>query len=273
MRVPERGVLPVNGTPEDVRPGAKSLRAPAIQTVRSNAGNGDFLLDEETNCSIVIRAYNEARHLPRLLAESASRRRDVILGRSWLNRWHARHRRSVRRENLRIAPQESGLGRSLNLGLCATRELAVIASAHVYPVYPDWLERLLEPFQDASIARPTAKQARRETSKFSEHEIFARWFPDSVSNPRQPHPFWQQRQRCHPPFAVADLTLTMKPRPLKDPKMGQTAQSQGWGLRMWPKPKSSTSTVQLAPCAVRNRYRREAMAFKLDLPRSALQRV
>jgi len=48
-----------------------------------------------------------------------------------------------------IPPAEFTFGRSLNRGLAAaTCDLVVIASAHIYPVYPDWLERLLEPFQD-----------------------------------------------------------------------------------------------------------------------------
>jgi len=31
------------------------------------------------------------------------------------------------------------------------RELIVIASAQIYPVYPDWLERLLAPFADSQV--------------------------------------------------------------------------------------------------------------------------
>jgi glycosyltransferase involved in cell wall biosynthesis len=54
---------------------------------------------------------------------------------------------------VRIPSSEFTFGRSLNLGIqVATRELIVIASAHVYPVYPDWLESLLRPFEDEKIA-------------------------------------------------------------------------------------------------------------------------
>ncbi len=50
---------------------------------------------------------------------------------------------------VQILPEEFTFGRSLNFGFKpATRELVVIASAHVYPVYPDWLETFLRPFKD-----------------------------------------------------------------------------------------------------------------------------
>ncbi|MBK8422247.1 hypothetical protein [Candidatus Villigracilis saccharophilus] len=41
------------------------------------------------------------------------------------------------------------------------REFVVTASAHIYPVYPDWLETLLRPFQDDTIALTYGKQRTR----------------------------------------------------------------------------------------------------------------
>src|SRR5678815_3560497 len=61
---------------------------------------------------------------------------------------------------VRIPSAEFTFGRSLNFGLrAATREFVVIASAHVYPVYPDWLESLLSPFAaDEKVALTYGKQ-------------------------------------------------------------------------------------------------------------------
>lgn len=88
-----------------------------------------------------------------------------------------------------IAPEEFSFGRSLNLGCREAKgEFVVIASAHVYPVNKDWLEKLLVPFADPQVALVYGKQRGDETTKYSERAIFARWFPD-ISNLRQDHPF------------------------------------------------------------------------------------
>jgi rhamnosyltransferase len=60
---------------------------------------------------------------------------------------------------VRIPSAEFTFGRSLNFGVReATREFVVIASAHVYPVYPDWIESLLRPFEDERVALTYGKQ-------------------------------------------------------------------------------------------------------------------
>ncbi|PWH16800.1 MAG: family 2 glycosyl transferase [Anaerolineae bacterium] len=220
------------------------------------------------NCSIVIRAYNEARHLPRLLEgirQQTVQDVEIILVDSGSTDGTPAIAEAFGAKILHIAPQEFTFGRSLNLGLsAATRELIVIASAHVYPVYPDWLERLLEPFNDATIALTYGKQRGAETSKFSEHEIFARWFPD-VSNPRQPHPFCNNAnaaiRRTLWQIQPYDETLTG----LEDLAWAKWAQSQGWGIAYV----AEAEIIHIhneTPRAVRNRYRREAMAFKRIYP-------
>jgi GT2 family glycosyltransferase len=70
----------------------------------------------------------------------------------------------------------------------AIGEFFVLASAHVYPVYRDWLEKLLSPFDDPKVGIVYGKQRGGETTKYSEHQIFAKWFPDE-SNFSQEHPF------------------------------------------------------------------------------------
>src|SRR5450759_2977227 len=100
--------------------------------------------------SIVIRAFNEAKHLPRLLEgirQQTLQDIEIILVDSGSTDDTVSIAESYGAHVAHIAPQEFTFGRSLNVGVqAATRGLVVIASAHVYPVYPDWLERLLEPF-------------------------------------------------------------------------------------------------------------------------------
>ncbi len=220
------------------------------------------------NCAIVIRAYNEARHLPRLLEgirQQSVREVEIILVDSGSTDDTVTIAESFGAKIVHIPPQEFTFGRSLNLGIAATtRDLVVIASAHVYPVYPDWLERLLEPFADSTIGLTYGKQRGAESSKFSEHEIFARWFPD-VSAPRQPHPFCNNANAAirrslweiHP----YDETLTG----LEDLAWAKWMQSNGHGLAYV----AEAEIIHIhneTPQGVCNRYRREAMAFKRIYP-------
>ena len=98
------------------------------------------------NCSIVIRAYNEAQHLPRLLdgiRQQTVEDVEIVLVDSGSTDNTLAIAASYGAQVVRIPSDEFTFGRSLNFGVrAATRELVVIASAHVYPVYPDWLECL-----------------------------------------------------------------------------------------------------------------------------------
>jgi rhamnosyltransferase len=115
-------------------------------------------------CSLVIRAYNEEAHIGRLLEgvqQQTVRDVEVILVDSGSTDRTVEIARQFGARVVHIRPQEFTFGRSLNLGLsAATRDLVVIASAHVYPVYPDWLERLLEPFADPARGTDLRQTAR-----------------------------------------------------------------------------------------------------------------
>jgi hypothetical protein len=52
----------------------------------------------------------------------------------------------------------------------------------------DWLERMLARFADPQVALVYGKQRGNETTKYSEHQVFAKWFPEK-SNLNQDHPF------------------------------------------------------------------------------------
>jgi glycosyltransferase involved in cell wall biosynthesis len=229
-------------------------------------------------CSVVIRAYNEEQHIGRLLTgiarqtlqdveiilvDSGSTDTTTTIAARHLadNERSGEHRGAI----LHIQPDEFTFGRSLNRGIeGASGEIIVIASAHVYPVYPDWLERLLVPFCDPKVALAYGKQRGDENTKFSEQQVFAHWFPDG-SQPRQAHPFcnnanaairrelWEQR-----PY---DESLTG----LEDLEWARWAMDQGHALSYV----AEAEVIHVhdeAPKGVYNRYRREAMAFKRIFP-------
>ncbi len=224
--------------------------------------------DRKSKISVVVRAYNEQAHIGRLLegiSQQSVREVEVVLVDSGSTDATVAIARRYGARVIGIRPQDFTFGYSLNKGMeAATGEFVVIASAHVYPVYPDWLERLTAPLADPGIALAYGKQRGAATSKFSEHQIFARWFPDEP-NPRQTHPFcnnanaairrelWQQ----HP----YDETLTG----LEDLAWAKWAIEQGYALAYVPEAEI-VHVHNERPRQVYHRYMREAMAFKRLYP-------
>jgi rhamnosyltransferase len=220
------------------------------------------------NCSIVIRAYNEEKHIRRLLEgirQQTMKDAEIILVDSGSTDDTVSIGESFGARIVRIPSTDFTFGRSLNLGIqTATRELIVIASAHVYPVYPDWLDSLLRPFEDQNIALTYGKQRGPATAQFSEQQIFHQWYPE-VSQPRQSTIFcnnanaairkslWEKN-----PY---DETLTG----LEDLAWAKWAKEQGYDIAYG----AEAEIVHVhneTPQGIFNRYRREGMAFKQIYP-------
>ena len=221
-------------------------------------------------CSIIIRAYNEEKHLGRLLegvSQQTIKDVEVILVDSGSTDSTVSIAEAYGAKVVPIRPEEFTFGRSLNLGVeSATREIVVIASAHVYPVYPDWLETLLYPFENNKVALTYGKQRGPDSAKFSEQQIFHQWYPDK-SNLNQSTAFcnnanaairkslWRQN-----PY---DETLTG----LEDLAWAEWAKSQGYVIAY----AAEAEIIHVhneTPRGVLNRYRREGMAFKRIHPES-----
>jgi glycosyltransferase involved in cell wall biosynthesis len=247
------------------------------KTLTGNTSHPDQGLgaQQTSACSLVIRAYNEEGHIGRLLEgvlQQTLKSVEVILVDSGstdatvaiANRYPVRV--------LHIQPDEFTFGRSLNLGISHTKpEYVVIASAHIYPVYPDWLERLLAPFNDPTVALTYGKQRGNASTKFSEQQIFTRWFPEG-SFKRQDHPFcnnanaairrslWEQ----HP----YDETISG----LEDLAWGRWAMDQGHSIA-YVAEAEVIHVHEETPRGIYNRYKREAMAFKQIFPEESFRFV
>ena len=143
--------------------------------------------------SVVVRAYNEEQHIGRLLTgilRQLSSPKEIIVVDSGST--DATVEIASRFPKVRVVPiakDEFSFGRSLNRGCAeATGDILVFASAHVYPLFDSWLAELLRPFRDPATALVYGRQVGDETSKYSEQQILAQWFPDrSVDD--QDHPF------------------------------------------------------------------------------------
>jgi len=141
--------------------------------------------------SIVIRTYNEAQHLPRLLeciaAQSlpASEYEVVIVDSGSTDdtlKIAAAHPTRV----VHIRKEDFSFGRSLNVGCeAAVGRCLVFVSGHCFPVESDWLERLIAPLGYNNIAYSYGRQVGNESSRFSECQLFRKYFPEQSSIPQQ----------------------------------------------------------------------------------------
>jgi len=219
-------------------------------------------------CSIVIRAFNEERHLGRLLEgifQQTIQDVQVILVDSGSTDNTVKIAIEKNINVVRINPEDFTFGRSLNVGIeAAESDLILIASAHVYPVYPDWIEKMLEPFGDPSVALVYGKQRGVDSSQFSERQIFNHWFPDVSQNP-QNHPF------CNNANAAIRRSLWKK-NPYNEALSG--LEDLAWAK--WAQ-ENNYKIVYIAQAEIKHvheeswqgikkRYLREGMAFKSIYP-------
>lgn len=221
-------------------------------------------------CSIVIRAFNEEEHLGKLLTgimQQTIQDREIILVDSGSTDATPEIASNFPVKIVQINPAEFTFGRSLNRGVAvAAGEFIVIISAHCYPVYPDWLEQLLKPFEDSRVAVSYGKQRGAETNHYSEHQFFRNYFPD-ISQLNQGQPYTHNANAAirkslwegHP----YDEQLTG----LEDLAWSSWAKEQGYSIAY--AADAEIIHIHLETMKqVHNRYRREAIAMKQILPAS-----
>jgi glycosyltransferase involved in cell wall biosynthesis len=219
-------------------------------------------------CSVVVRVYNEEKHIGRLLAgilqQTVEDVEVIVVDSGSTDATLAIASRFPVRV-LSIKPEEFTFGRSLNLGCAQARgDYIVIASGHVYPVYPDWLEQLLAPFADPKVALVYGRQRGNRKTRFSEHQIFAKWFPET-SNPRQDHPFCNNANAAIRRELWQERPYNEKLTGLEDLDWAAWALSKGYYLAY----SAEAEVVHVHEESARqifNRYRREAIALKSIRP-------
>lgn len=218
--------------------------------------------------SLVIRCYNEEEHIGRLLSgiiQQTITDREIIVVDSGSTDATVAIASRYPVNIISIKPEEFSFGRSLNLGCQeATGKFLVFASAHVYPVYQDWLAKLIEPFNNPNIALSYGKQRGNETTKYSEHQIFAQWFPETT-NLIQTQPF------CNNANAAIRRSLWEKYpydeslTGLEDLDWAKRVRKEGYNIAYV----ADAEIIHVhneTPKRIYNRYRREAIALKNIFP-------
>lgn len=220
------------------------------------------------SCSILIRCYNEERHIGRLLngiMQQTITNPEIILVDSGSTDATLAIAARYPVKIIHIAPEEFSFGRALNVGCeAATRDFIVLASAHVYPLYKDWLENLLAFFTSDRVALVYGKQRGNASSKFSEHQVFAQWFP-SVSNRSQSHPFCNNANAAIRRSVWEKILYDESLTGLEDLDWAKRALAQHYRIAY----SADTEIVHVHEESfshILNRYRREALALKQIMP-------
>lgn len=227
--------------------------------------------------SAVIRAYNEGAHIGRLLdglKQQTVRVDEIIVVDSGSTDDTVSIAEAAGCRIVSIDKSEFSFGRALNRGCSAADgDVLLFASAHVYPVYDTYVEHIVSAFDRAGVAIAYGRQVGDERTKFSESRVMLKWFPtENIWD--QGHPFsnnanaavlrsvWQQSQYDETLTGLEDLDFAKKAID-RGCKIAYVADApvvhvheESWGV-------------------IRNRYRREAMAYariekgtKLSVPRA-----
>jgi rhamnosyltransferase len=220
-------------------------------------------------CSVIIRSFNEQKHIGKLIdglqKQTLFDELEIILVDSGSTDNTVKIAKEKGASIVRIRPEEFSFGRALNIGCAKAKgEFLLFASAHVYPVYNTWIEKMLQPFESEKVGLVYGRQIGNEVTKYSEHQIFKKWFPKE-SNFNQPHPFcnnanavirksfWERQ-----PF---DENLTG----LEDLDWATKIQQTGYHIAY--QADAPIVHVHEEPVSkIKNRYRREAIALHRIVP-------
>jgi glycosyltransferase involved in cell wall biosynthesis len=140
--------------------------------------------------SIIIRTYNEEKYLSQVLEAVFSQADcpdfEVIVVDSGSTDHTLQIANKFRCKIVNIKKEEFSFGKSLNLGcLNANGELLVLISAHCIPKDRFWLKNLIMPFESPDIVLAYGRQLGVEHSKFSEKQLFKKYFPAQDANPQE----------------------------------------------------------------------------------------
>lgn len=218
--------------------------------------------------SIIIRCYNEEAHIGRLLSgvmQQANVDVEIIVVDSGSTDATLSIASQYPVKILKIDKESFSFGSSLNHGCeAASGEFLVFASAHVYPVYDDWITQLLEPFENERVACVYGKQRGNQITKFSEHQVFARWFPE-ISDLNQSHPFCNNANAAIRRSVWENIRYDEAITGLED--LAWAKQVISAGFRIVYKAEAEVIHVhEETPSQILNRYRREAIAMKSIFP-------
>ncbi len=133
--------------------------------------------------SVIIRTYNEQTHLEELLVAISNQNckfeYEIIVVDSGSTDNTLNIIKKFDTKIIHLKKEEFSFGHSLNLGCKAsTGEYLVFISGHCVPENEKWLHQLIEPLVAGTADYTFGTQKGRDTTKFSEYQIFEKYFPN-----------------------------------------------------------------------------------------------
>lgn len=216
--------------------------------------------------SIIIRCLNEEKYIGRLLAgisEQDYSNKEVIVVDSGSTDATLSIVGQYPCQVVHIKPEDFSFGYALNIGCeTATGDILLFASAHVYPLYKDWISLMVQPFlSNESVDLVYGRQEGDERTRFSEHMIFKKWFPEQ-STAVQDHPFCNNANCAIRKTAWLERKYDETLTGLEDLAWAKAALESGKIIAY----QAEASIVHVHEekwSSVFNRYRREAIALRL----------
>jgi len=141
--------------------------------------------------SVVIRTLNEEKHLEELLSSIQVQKSEcfnieVVIVDSGSTDATLDIAKKHNARITHIKKADFTFGRSLNVGCdFAQGEYLVFISGHCIPTNKNWVDDLVKPLTKNNIAYSYGRQIGRDTTKFSEQQLFDKYFPIESKIPQK----------------------------------------------------------------------------------------
>ena len=141
--------------------------------------------------SIIIRTLNEEKYLPELLATIKKQSSDdfeveIVIVDSGSTDKTLEIAQAYSARITFIEKANFSFGRSLNVGCeFANGKYLVFVSGHCIPVGGRWIHDIVTPLKEEKCLYTYGRQEARDTTKFSERQLFSKYFPDTAQIPQE----------------------------------------------------------------------------------------
>ncbi|MDE2402324.1 MAG: glycosyltransferase [Burkholderiales bacterium] len=227
--------------------------------------------------SVIIRTYNEQRHLRELLQGIQQQHRDgfeieTIIVDSGSTDDTLKIANSFPTRVAPINKDEFSFGRSLNIGCAAASgDALVFVSGHCIPTGPRWIADLVAPLGKDDVAYTYGGQVGNGDSHFSECQIFNKYFP-AVSKVPQDGFYCNNANAAMLKSVWREHRFDEDLTGLEDMHLAKRLVAQGYKLA-YVAPAAVYHLHSESWAQVRRRFEREAIALQHIMPEVHLSRA